>query len=94
MKKTNQKITRYEYKKYYIDIIETKTDFEAWITGKRCGLSSLMFGECKVQPVCENPTFESFLDLVECNLPEYVALYDEEVESIDEMWNRKFEGSW
>lgn len=81
MKKTSAKIERYTHGKYYIDIIETKDMFGAWITGKNCGISSIMFNVPKknfdnFQPVTIDKEF--FLQLVEVNLPEYIDIYNME----------------
>lgn len=84
LKKANQKITRYEYESvyglYYVDIIETETEYEAWITGERSGLSSLMFGLLK-----EQNARKEFMSIVEVLLDEYIEDWEEELLDIEDM---------
>ena len=77
MKKANAKITRYQQGKFYIDIVDNGKGFEAWITGKKYGVSDLMFGMPKKQAT-EDITEEHFLELVEASFSEYAAGYIEE----------------
>ena len=77
----NITFTRYEDEEFFIDIHEKPDMYEAWLTRKNYGVSSLMFGVPKVQPVDNSVmTPEEFLDMVERNLEEYEAYYDEEYE--------------
>ena len=82
MKRTNAKITRFESGNWYIDIVETKDEFNAWLTRKGYGVSSHMFGSPKTQHPNDRPaltvSFDDFCDLVEGNLREYKALYNED----------------
>lgn len=98
MKKTNQKITRYEHGDYYIDIVENEDSFEAWITGKKYGTSELMYGSLKKQPRCiyGDTTRPIFLEMVENSLhfDNYIEDYEQDMEDMEEMYNRKFFGSW
>lgn len=84
MKKTNQKVTRYETKRYYVDIIEKKDSYEAWLTGKKYGISELMFGSAKVQHHIDGEEYRVtepyFLELVEANLEDYIIGYKCEYE--------------
>lgn len=84
LKKANQKVTRYEYESayglYYVDIIETETDYEARITGERSGLSSSMFGVPK-----EQNHRKEFMSMVEVLLDEYIENWEEELLDIEEM---------
>lgn len=75
MKQTDVKLTRYEAGDYWIDIVELPNEFESWITHKNYGVSDLMFGCPKQQQ-----TLDSFIDLVRCNLADYIALYKEDHE--------------
>lgn len=75
MKKTKQKITRFEDGKFYVDIVETGDGFEAWIAEKDSGLSALMFGVPRRQEGMGDTTFHSFCELVEDNLAEHEANY-------------------
>lgn len=70
MKKLSQKHERYQHGKYYIDIFEEKTTYEAYLRHKDYGVSDLMFGEPKTQT-----SYEEFLDLVKRNLPDYIETY-------------------
>ena len=49
------------------------TYFEAWLSHKQYGISSMMFGAEK-----KNVTFAGFLYLVQCNLNDYIGPYIEE----------------
>lgn len=90
LKKANQKITRYEYESvyglYYVDIIETDTEYEAWITGSDSGLSSFMFGESKANPEngYANPV-EGFAMDVEALVDGYIEDWEDELQRINEM---------
>lgn len=75
MKKTNQKITRFEDGDFYIDIVESESDFEAWITKKEYGLSALMFGVPRKQDGADDVSFASFCELIESNLDDHKANY-------------------
>lgn len=90
LKKANQKITRYQYESeyglYYVDIIETEDTYEAWITGERSGLSSLMFGVPK-----EQNQRKEFMNIVEALLDEYIEMWEEELMDIEEMNCMKIE---
>ena len=77
MKKTTIKMTRYEHGEYYIDIIETAENYEAWIVGKNIGLESLMFGMPKEQQTCKE-----FLEIVEANLEDEIIYYEGDLEDI------------
>lgn len=80
MKKTSAKITRFESGKWYVDIIETRTMFEAWLSRKDCGVSDLMFCSAKKQMDSDGNEWEEdsdfFCEMVEVNLPEYKAIYE------------------
>ena len=73
MKKTSIIITRFEDGNFWIDIIDMGTYFEAWLSHKQYGISSMMFGAEK-----KNVTFAGFLYLVQCNLNDYIGPYIEE----------------
>ena len=92
LKKANQKITRYEYESvyglYYVDIIETDTEFDAWITGERSGLSSFIFGELKENTCFGKPVTVSrcdFMTMVETLVDEYIEDWEDELQRINEM---------
>lgn len=79
MKLSTQKITRFTDGKYLIDIVETRSEFEAWIRRSDCGVSDLMFGVPKKQnPEAEKTTFDEFVEMVEANLPFYKKTYVED----------------
>lgn len=76
MKKTNHKITRYDHKNFYIDIVETKTDFEYWLTEKGYGISTFVYGFPKKQPYTgETETFNSFLDTIKATITDDIYYY-------------------
>ena len=92
LKKANQNVTRYEYESayglYYVDIIETETEFDAWITGERHGLSTFAFGEMKQNTYFGQPvtmTRKEFMKLVEENIDEYIEMWEEDLIDIEEM---------
>ena len=71
MRATAIKTTRYESGKFWVDIIETRTMYEAWLTRKCYGISTLMFGYFK-----KDMDFDTFVEVVEANLPEDKRIYD------------------
>ena len=79
---TDIKITRYESGDFWVDIIDKPDVYEAWLSHKKMGVSDMMFGECKHQPVTEDPTYESFVDdalyLADEYKLYYMIQYDEE----------------
>ncbi len=74
MEKTDIKITRFEDADFWVDVIDAGDNWEAWITHKAYGISSLMFGYPKKQPDC-NVDFDFFCEIVEVNLEEYEDNY-------------------
>ena len=44
MKQTDVKITRFEVGEFNIDIVESADAYEAWLSHKDYGISSLIFG--------------------------------------------------
>lgn len=70
MELTDTQITRYETGCFFIDIVDDGKTFEAWLTEKGTGASTLMFGLPKEQPT-ERIDFDCFLEIVEGNLDEY-----------------------
>ena len=89
MKKLNNaKITRYEEGNFWIDIVESESEFEAWLQERHCGVSSLMFGFPKEQftdgekLVVDN---DFFCELVEANLDEYIEDYIEDYMQKDDI---------
>lgn len=67
-------VTRYETECFYVDIIETVSEFEAWLTEKHCGVSDLMFG-CPKEQSHGTLSLEHFLHMVEENLDDYIYEY-------------------
>lgn len=69
MRASATKITRFFSGKHLIDIVETKTNFEAWITRTGFGVSYLMFGIPKRQTDRKSEiSFDEFLEIVKENL--------------------------
>lgn len=62
-----------EYEGFLIDIVETDTDFEAWIYQKQNGVKMFMFGIPQ-----EQQSKEVFLNVVKPTLLEYIRLYLDE----------------
>ena len=76
--KSAEKVSRYEFGEFYVDIVDGADDYEAWITGKRYGVSSLMFGIPKKNQfhgVEYTESKRSFLAMVESNLDFEIAAY-------------------
>ena len=82
MKKAKAFVTRYVIGEWYIDIVETKDQFEAWLTHKSQGVSDLMFGSPKLQHTKDGEEYkidnEYFCSLVEANMIDYMKIYIEE----------------
>ena len=60
-----------------VDIIEMPGEYDAFLYKENYGVKSLMFG-CPITQNGEHWTVKRFIDLVEGNLPEYMATYKEE----------------
>lgn len=73
MKKSSVKITRYTSGQFFVDIVEGRKTWEAWLQHNSFGVSELMFGIPK-----DDADYDLFLEIVEANLPEYKAAYKEE----------------
>lgn len=74
MKKLEIRTTTYEAREgFRVDIVEKPVGPEAWLYHEHYGIKDLMFGG-----VWEQVTMESFLDVVEANLEEYIEDYREE----------------
>lgn len=86
MKKlTSYKTETFSYKKdYRIDVVTMKDMYEAWIYRKDYGTKNLMFGVYK-----RNETYEGFLDLVEANADDYVTIYNDEMQTIEDALNER-----
>lgn len=73
-------ITRLDYGLFYVDIVESEDEYEAWLLKKDYGVSSLMFG-CPKHQECDNSdwSFERFVyELVEPNLLDEQVYYMKE----------------
>lgn len=80
MKKDNStKITRYTYDRhgFYFEIVETRDEFDAWIGLDRYGIMSFCFGQSKA-----STSREGFLDLLEGNAVEEIAMFLMEYDEI------------
>lgn len=78
MKKTNTQITRFETECFYIDIVETDSEFEAWLQEKHYGEATVMYGVPKHQKIGgENidTDFELFCAMIESDLDDYIYEY-------------------
>lgn len=74
MRKINTTITRYASGEWYIDIVESRDTYEAWLQHRRFGVSELMFGMPK-----EQQTRDEFMECVSAVLPDYKASYRENI---------------
>lgn len=87
------KTRTYEYDdEYRVDITEEEDPnnkgfkiWHAYLYRKNCGTKELMFGTPELQPYCiyGNETFESFLESVEYNVPDYIDTYEDTIETIE-----------
>lgn len=86
MKKTSQKITRFESGTFYVDIIEKRNKFEAYLVRKNKVEPMYMFGCSKTQYKYDSDScdmipykidFDYFCEMVEANLNDYKDLYHE-----------------
>lgn len=73
MRKSNTNITRYTSGMYYVDIVETRKFYEAWIGHNECVVSQFMFG----MPKAQQP-LDEFLGYVWDSFPRYKVLFNEE----------------
>ncbi len=85
MERTDIKITRYVDGDFWVDVVEA-TDFdgvEVWLTHKKYGISTMMFGEPYEQMGYRIP-YDFILEIIESNLPEYEQSYiDDYVDETD-----------
>lgn len=58
---------------FILEVIETKSMFEAWIYHAEYGIKSLMFGLMK-----EDTTYNDFIETATANLMEYITDYIEQ----------------
>ena len=69
-------INDFRFGKFIVNIVEITDDlcttYEAWLSMPKYGVSDFMFGVPKSQ---YTPNIESFIDLVDCNLPPYMRMY-------------------
>lgn len=78
MTKTNIQITRFKDYNYWVDIIDTGENYEAWLSHKDMGIGELMFGVPKVQSDGRTISYDEFCDMVKINLPEHKKYYSQE----------------
>lgn len=70
----------YRYgKHYYVEIIERKECFEAYLWHEQYGIKNMMFG------VSKDTSIEKFIELVEANIEEYIIYYREEFVDHDDL---------
>ena len=84
MKKLKFKTYTYEFdNNFYIDIVKSPDDvYESWIYLKDYGFKMSMFG-------CFANSLEGFIDLVIANIPEYINLYIETKNDMEEYYIEK-----
>lgn len=70
-KTTTYKVTA-DQLPFIIDIVETRDEFGAWLSRENYGIKEFMFGVSKA-----STSRSGFIDLVECNLTDYIELYAE-----------------
>ena len=77
MTRTDANITRYSDGEFLVDIVDTATMYEAWLSHKSYGISDYMFGVPKKSDNCPDMTMAFFLEIVQGNLPEHEQSYAE-----------------
>lgn len=80
------KTTTFADGNFRIDIVEKKTEYEAWIYRHDTGIKSHIIGVMK-----KDTTFENFVEMIECNLEEDKEHYDMEIGLLDQAWNNYFD---
>ena len=82
MEKTNTKITRFKSGKYYIDIVENESGFEAWISTNEDCVSMMLFGVPKKQSSFPGyiETTDSFCKLIKSDIASYKKEFDDFLE--------------
>ena len=83
MKKSEniKSIDVYDYDdEYCIDIITTNDTYEAWLYKNNYGMKSLMFGS----PI-QQQSKEEFLKIVAINVDDYIPLYCDELDKLEEV---------
>lgn len=79
MKKSNIKTITFEVNNepgFFVDIVEDKVEYGAWLYHKDYGIKQFMFGSIKNQ----HPNIDDFIDMVEANLDnqDYVNGYKDD----------------
>lgn len=65
---------------YCVDICEDSEARSAWLYRSNCGVKTLMWGEDIKQT-----SRDDFLDMVFCNLPDYIDGYEEDIDKLEQM---------
>ena len=78
MTRTDAIVTRYADNEFFVDVVETATMLDAWLSHKSYGISDYMFGVPKKRANCPDMTMTFFLEVVQNNLPEYEKYYAEQ----------------
>ena len=71
---------------FRIDIVETRTEFGAWIYRHNVGTKSFIYGCQK-----KTTTFDEFVETIEATIDEDKEHYDEEIELLEEAWDNYFD---
>ena len=82
MKKSEhiKSIEVYDYDdEYCIDIITTNDTYEAWLYKNDYGIKTLMFGG-----LIEQQSKDEFLKIVDANVEDYIPLYCDEIDKLEE----------
>lgn len=77
MTRTDADIVRYADGEFLVDIVDTATMYDAWLSHESYGISDHMFGVPKKSDNCTDMTMALFLEMVQNNLPEYKQNYAE-----------------
>lgn len=80
----NKVIKMFEYKDYYIYIMEDKiekgTYYGCYLQNKQYGIISLMFGLPKDKMVLGKYTLRPLIEVIENHLEEYIEMYKKDYE--------------
>lgn len=77
MTKTNIQITRFKDGHYWVDIIDTGENYEAWLARKDMGTAQHMFSVPKIKGDGRTVSYDEFCEMVKINLPEHKKYYDQ-----------------
>lgn len=95
-KRISYKTETYAHGDYLIDIVDRPGMFDAWLYKKNYGVKTYMFGAFKkyyneMQHKEHIETLETFIEMVDANLPDYIKLYKIEIDDIERAAENRLE---